>query len=313
MHSGSPGSAGESPMPSQASDPVKCAERYCDPQSWRTSRPRATSGAGSRAGRSRRRRPAAGRRTGPRPSRHAPTPSRPRSSRPSCRRCPPPQIRRIGHDAALMQPLGAAPVRPLRRQQPVGTHQPQNPFPGHPNAVPAAQPSLHLAVAPPQNGESASTCRISSTSEPSSTRGVAAGIGRRPWRLQDAADPRHRSIQFGAHLGRFAGGISSPLFAPRRAACSCPGSAHRPCVRPPAAPAPLLRRQAVRAGRAPLEPALARSQELIPPRGQPMRLNPQLTREPRPAAPRATTATSHRPSCSSTNASHVADRRSPRS
>ena len=35
--------AGLSLMPSQASEPVKWAERYCGPQSWRSARPRAMS------------------------------------------------------------------------------------------------------------------------------------------------------------------------------------------------------------------------------------------------------------------------------
>lgn len=37
--SGSPRNAGLSLMPSQAIEPVKWAERYCGPQSWRSSRP----------------------------------------------------------------------------------------------------------------------------------------------------------------------------------------------------------------------------------------------------------------------------------
>ena len=41
--SGSPRNAGSSLIPSQASEPVKWAERYCGPQSWRGARPRATS------------------------------------------------------------------------------------------------------------------------------------------------------------------------------------------------------------------------------------------------------------------------------
>jgi hypothetical protein len=49
--SGSPRNAGLSVIPSQVSEPVKWAARYCGPQSWRSSKPRAMSASSRPSGR----------------------------------------------------------------------------------------------------------------------------------------------------------------------------------------------------------------------------------------------------------------------
>ena len=145
-------------------------------------------------------------------------------------------------------------MRPLRREQPSRAHQPQHPLAGHVDAVLAAQPGPDLAVALPaerrvgehladqhQQGrvidrpDRARTCRH----DASGPRCLAspAMVGRRPRCAQHPADPCQRRRQLRAHLGRFPGGISSPLFRAAARGCRCPRSTHRPCARPPAAAA----------------------------------------------------------------------------
>jgi hypothetical protein len=159
--SGSPSNAGLSVMPSHASEPVKWAERYCGPSRDAVAGRGRCLGRAGPTGQRRRRRPAAGRRSGhppwPRAStpgrwsgrcRQPPTPTRRPGSRPWSHPCRERWLGAWGMIAAVVGPGFAAAPDPLRRQQALLAQRAEHAFAADLDGVVATQPRTVLGAEP---------------------------------------------------------------------------------------------------------------------------------------------------------------------
>ena len=191
----------------------------------------------SRPQRSRRhRRPAGGRRSDHRPWPHGP---RPRRCSGPPRRTPTPavdpgpghggigapaQVRRRRDDRAVMGARLAPATDSLWRQQALPAQQPQDPLAADPHAMLASQPGPDLAVAlagerrggqdPADQPHELVIADRGRRSRPERHPSPATpGIHRGAGRAQHPAHHRHRQPVFHGYLGRFAGGIWTPLFS----------------------------------------------------------------------------------------------------
>jgi hypothetical protein len=153
--------------------------------------------------------------------RRIPTPSRRPGSRPWSRRYPT-QVRPVRDDRAVVRSRLAPATDPLGRQQALPAQQAEDPFPAHLDLMLATEPGADLAVAlaserrgdqhlvdqPEQVAVADRGCR---TRPDRPGRMSATSVERGAGRAKHPAHHRHRQLGLHGYLGRFAGGIWSPL------------------------------------------------------------------------------------------------------